>query len=564
MSRRRAVRRELRLEELEAIVARAAAVLSVEERGTLLAAIETLGILTRELEAKGASIARLRRLLFGAPTEKTSRVVGETARDGPDAREATASGAAPSGAGATDPGATDGAGPARRPGHGRNGTSAYRGAARVRVPHGVLHHGDRCPECARGKVYAQRAPEVLIRVIGMAPLHATLYALERLRCNACGEVFAADPPPGVGPEKYDETAASMIGLLKYGCGLPFHRLERLQRDLGIPLPAPTQWELVRDAAERLAPAHDELIRQAAQGEVVHNDDTAMTVLALTGSRPHAGAAEETAAEERVGKERTGVYTSGIVATAEGHQIALFFTGRRHAGENLATVLQQRAAELPPPIQMCDALAVNTAGELDTIVANCLAHGRRQFVDVAQNFPDECRYVLETLREVYRTDATARARQLSAAERLRLHQAESGPRMEALEQWLRHQFDARLIEPNSGLGEAIAYMQNHWAKLTLFLREPGAPLDNNVCERALKKAILHRKNALFYKTENGSRVGDLFMSLIHTAELCRADAFDFLTALQRHHEALAAHPEQWMPWNYTETLARVAGAPQPSA
>jgi transposase len=63
------------------------------------------------------------------------------------------------------------------------------------------------------------------------------------------------------------------------------------------------------------------------------------------------------------------------------------------------------------------------------------------------------------------------------------------------------------------------MLKHWEKLTLFLRHPGPPLDNNICERALKKAILHRKNALFYKTVNGAHVGDVFMSLIYTCELC---------------------------------------------
>jgi transposase len=87
-----------------------------------------------------------------------------------------------------------------------------------------------------------------------------------------------------------------------------------------------------------------------------------------------------------------------------------------------------------------------------------------------------------------------------------------------------------------------------------LRQAGAPLDNNVCERALKKAILHRKNALFYKTQNGARVGDLFMSLIYTCQLNEANPFDYLTELQRHPDQLAASPELWMPWNYRATLA----------
>jgi hypothetical protein len=179
-------------------------------------------------------------------------------------------------------------------------------------------------------------------MVGQAPLAATVYSLERLRCGACGQVFTAQEPEGVGPEKYDETAAAMIAQLKYGSGTPFYRLEQLQGQLGIPLPAATQWEVVEEAAELLKPARDELIRQAAQGEVVHNDDTSMRVLRLT---------------REPSDERTGVFTSGIVSTGQGWKIALYFTGPQHAGENLADVLQ-RAQNARPPIQMCDALSRN--------------------------------------------------------------------------------------------------------------------------------------------------------------------------------------------------------------
>jgi len=117
-----------------------------------------------------------------------------------------------------------------------------------------------------------------VRIVGQAPLAATVYSLERLRCGACGHVFTAPAPEGVGEEKYDETAAAMIAQLKYGSGTPFHRLEKLECLLGIPLPAATQWEIVEEAAELIRPARDELIRQAAQGEVLHNDDTSMRVL----------------------------------------------------------------------------------------------------------------------------------------------------------------------------------------------------------------------------------------------------------------------------------------------
>ena len=177
------------------------------------------------------------------------------------------------------------------------------------------------------------------------------------------------------------------------------------------------------------------------------------------------------------------------------------------------------------------------------------------MEVTPNFPHECRFVLESLGEVYGYDEAARAQGLSPEQRLRFHQEHSRPVMEKLHIWLDAQFDERRVEPNSGLGQAISYLLKHWDRLTLFLRQPGAPLDNNVCERALKKSILHRKNSLFYKTRNGAKVGDLFMSLIHTCELNGADPFDYLNQLQRHAEELKQTPSEWMPWNYRATLAR---------
>jgi transposase len=428
-------------------------------------------------------------------------------------------------------------------GHGRNAASAFVGAPRIEIAHPNLKHGDRCPACGQGNVYVQKEPKVLVRIVGQAPLTATVYSLERLRCGACGQVFTAEEPEGVGPEKYDETAAAMIAQLKYGSGIPFYRLERLEDQLGIPLPAATQWEIVEEAAEVIKPARDELIRQAAQGEVLHNDDTGMKVLKL---------------EREPGEKRTGVFTSGIVSTGAGRKIALYFTGRQHAGENIADVLKQRAAESGPAIQMSDALSWNAPklpGAVELLVAHCLAHGRRQIVEVAQNFPVECRHILQQLGEVYRNDAQTRDANLAAEERLRFHQEHSRPVMDKLHDWLETQFAERKVEPNSSLGKAITYLLRHWKALTLFLQRAGAPLDNNLCERALKRAVLHRKNALFYRTLNGAQAGDLFMSLIHTCELCGADSFHYLTELQRHARELAGNPAEWMPWNYRETLAR---------
>ena len=551
---------ELEMSKLEDALRRAEAKLDEKDYAMLKALADAYAYLTDLVGDKNTSIARLRKLLFGAKTEKTAAVVGQ-------GKQGEAAASQDAGAPAKPPQRSDADGDAQNgppqscKGHGRNGADTYAGAEKIEVPHESLRPGDACPECQQGTVYETGRPGVLVRIVGQPPVQAKVYQLQKLRCNLCGRVFTARAPEAVGTEKYDATAGSMIALLKYGSGMPFNRMERLEGNLGIPLPASTQWDLVHVQAQRAEPVFEELVRQAAQGEVVFNDDTTVKILEMMGERARQAAFAETSADsaeastKKPGEDRTGMFTSGIVSTGEGHKIAVFLSGRQHAGENLKDVLARRAADLSPPIQMCDALARNAPAELKTILANCLAHGRRQFVDVADRFPDECRHVLESLSVVYRNDAIARQRNLSPDERLRFHQAESRTTMEDLHAWLARQFDEHRVEPNSALGGAIAYLLRHWEKLTLFLRAAGAPLDNNVCERALKKAILHRKNALFYKTCHGAHVGDIFMSLIYTCELCGASPFDYLTELDRHADTAAANPAQWMPWNHRQALVR---------
>ena len=544
--------------ELEALLRRAQdQALEEEDYATIGHVVESYVYMTSLLRDKNVALGRLRKLLFGSQTEKTAAVVGggdESPNEGPSQDDSEASSPEPLAAGDEEGANQDDSSPRddapTGKGHGRNGADAYRGARHVEVLHTSLEPGCDCPACERGKLYEVRTPGVLVRIVGQAPLQATVYHLQKLRCHLCGKVFTASPPAAAGDRRYDASAGSMIALLKYGTGMPFNRLGGLQRHIEIPLPPSTQWDVIAAYAPAAAPAYEALIRHAAQGEVLHNDDTTIKILECLGVR-----AQQQPPDENDLPNRTGLFTSGVVSTCEGRRVALFFSGRRHAGENLAEVLRHRAAELERPIQMCDALSRNLPGELETIVANCLTHGRRQFVDVVDRFPEECRYVLEALQVAYRTDAEARKRQLSPAKRLQLHRTKSGQVMTRLHHWLQRQIDHKLVEPNSALGDAIQYMLRHWEKLTRFLEVPGAPLDNNVCERALKKAILHRKNALFYKTQRGARIGDMYMSLIYTCELCQINPFSYLTALHGNAEQVADDPANWLPWNYPAAADR---------
>jgi transposase len=544
---------DLDMNELLGYLEQARSVLGEDGYRKLKAALETLHYLTDLVGDKNTTIHRLQQIIFGARTEKIRNVFDNQTGEADGSSQKNAE---------QEKAYTEGDKAKKKPkGHGRNGARDYPGAQRIKISHESLKSGDPCPLCGKGKVYTQKIPAYIVRLFGRSPIGATVHEMENLRCNLCLEVFTASPPDGLGSEKYDATAGAMIALLKYGSGFPFHRLARLQGSVGIPLPASTQWGIVLEIFKIMHPVYKELIRQAAQGDVFYNDDTTMRILALMGKRAEQKQLAESKDSSKEKSERTGVFTSGIVSTREGREIALFFTGRKYAGENLTEVLKQRESELSTPIQMCDGLlSRNVPKEFEVILSNCNAHARRGFVEVASRFPDECRHVLDTLCDVYRNDAVTKKQRMSAEERLAFHKAHSGPLMEGLEKWLDEQIDEKKVEPNSGLGQAIFYMKNHWMELVQFLHVPGAPLDNTICERALKKAILHRKGSLFYKTQNGAQVGDLFMSLIYSCERCGVDPFDYLVELQKHAAELAENPGEWMPWNYRATMERSRASP----
>jgi transposase len=487
---------------------------------------ETVECLSQALAEKDISIGRLCKYLLGAPTETARNILRRIRKAREKAGDSTGqqppAGAAP---------------PEGKPpkGHGRTPAAAYPDADKVVIGHPGLGSGDRCPGCEKGKLYELSMPSVFVQVIGQAPLKATVYERTRLRCNLCGEVLTPRLPENVGDKKHDESAAAMVAVLKYGCGLPLNRLEKLQANLKNPVAASTQWDILNAAAITVAPVFDALVEQAAQGELLHNDDTTARVLSFLNDPPG---------------ERTGIFTTGIVSRRQDRTIALFATGDRHAGENLTRLLARRNTGLPPPIQMCDALSRNASKDFDTIMANCLTHARRQFVEIVDRFPDDCAHVIEQLGKVYHNDAIAKEGKLSPEERMLCHQRESGPVMDALHAWCTRQIEEKSVEPNSGLGKAMNYLLKRWNKLTRFLEVPGAPLDNNICERALKFAILHRKNALFFKTRRGAHVGDLFMSLIHTCQLAGVNPLEYITWLLKNAAGLQRSPKDYLPWMFS--------------
>lgn len=544
------------------------------DREALLFLLRVAGGLTRLLEKKIVTVERLKRL-FAKKSESSAKILKEIDKQVAAAAQAAAASTSTLPA----PQASQGtpAAPIRlaknkkpkRKGHGRLGVNAYPNAERIEARHENLKAGDPCPKCGKGKLY-RHLWGLFLKLIGQPVIRAVVYAQEKLRCNACGFIFVAPLPKGVGAAPVASvTARAMIALLRYGGGMPHWRLARLQTALRTPLPPSTQWDLMKELYQDVvSPVWARLKYWAAQGDLIHNDDSTGKVLELLKEIE-----TEREEEERSGKKsrkktenekaHRKIYTTGILSKLGDKKILLLFTSRRHAGDNLRDCLNERESGRPPPIQMADMLTANEPTGKKTVRGGCLGHGRRGFVDCFKAFRAHSTHVILELKIVFKNDAETKRLAMTAEERLQHHQKHSAPVMEGLKTWFTRQFDEKIVEPNSELGGAIQYMLKHWEALTLFLRVPGAPLTNDDLEREFKPVQSHLKNSLFYKTTGGAQVGDAMMSLIQTAVLNKENPFEYFVALQENARSVNERPDDWLPWNWRATLAAIAAAQAPS-
>jgi transposase len=303
-----------------------------------------------------------------------------------------------------------------------------------------------------------------MRLDGNALLSAVRYELEKLRCSACGQLFTTTVSAAAGAAKYTARARAILALARYYLGLPWHRLDGFQALVGVPVPEATQWDQGERVGDCCQAIFKWLEKEAAQGEGIFQDDTPGRVLTLMEENQIARAKAQAQGKAKP-SERTGRYTTVLMVQVGDRRICLYYTGRQHAGENLAALLTKREPGRGKPLVMADALSQNQADEAGLIRCHCLAHGRRQFSDVAEDFPAESAVVVNALKLSYDHDEEAREQGLNAQKRLAYHQEYSAPVFATLKPWLEQQTAERLVEPNSSVGQAIAYMVKHWDTLT---------------------------------------------------------------------------------------------------
>lgn len=447
--------------------------------------------------------------------------------------------------------------PAAKPGHGRMPHSVYTNATIIEFKITNFKPGMPCFEAlCTGKLYEfePRMPKTIVRIEGQSIASAVKYVVQRIRCNLCSAIFNADIPPHVGTQKYDAKFKALLIVNRYLMAMPLYRLEKMFAMLDCPLSDATMWDLLKQTVSACLPIYEYLKIMAANNKSLHIDDTPVRILEFIQTIKNDPAIK-----------RKGMYTTCIVSdTAAGQQICLFISGIQHAGENLTDILALRSPDAEPIIQMSDASSMNIAKEIEAIVCNCMSHGFRKFKEIMEFFPTQCVTIMRLLSHVYQNEEHALSENMTDEKKQAYHQENTKPYIETLKTYLEKLLSEKNVEPNNQLGKSIKYMLNNWDKLTRFLSVAGAPICNNIVERALKLAIRSRKSSMFYRTLYSAKIGSVYTSLVGTCLANNANSINYFTALQINAGAVHKNPELWLPWNFNDNLNNPLDAAVPAS
>ena len=344
---------------------------------------------------------------------------------------------------------------------------------------------------------------------------------------------------------YTYSARAIMAIYRYFGGLPLHRQESIGNLLGVPVNASTVLDQVEKVSDASNPIFNYLKKLAADAKSYQLDDTTNRIL---------DAGKVILPDRKTGKpkERSGVYTSGIIAEIEDKKLVLFNTNIGHAGEFIDEILKNRHANTPPPLIMSDALSSNRATVIQEYhLSLCNAHARREFYDLYEHFPDKVKWVLEKYGKIWENNDKCNTK--SPEERLDYHKEHSLPVLEEIKAWGETMLETKEVEENSAFGKAIKYFSKNFNGLSAFCNVAGAKIDNNEMESMLKLIIRGRKNSLFFKTQAGADIADILTTLIATCQKQKLNSFHYFTELQKHSDKVRLNPENWLPWNYKDTL-----------
>jgi transposase len=440
------------------------------------------------------------------------------------------------------------------------------------VLHNLSDENKKCPSCG-DKMHMQRS-KTKTYILALPMLTTETHISESCRCLSCDTQNTAEHHDNLEKESignFHFSAISSLATLRYQCGMASYRLENMSDAFGVKIPDSTQWFLFESAAPIIQPFLEFLEKEVANSPVQHTDDTHNTVLSIT---------KKIEQEQQLaflkGKNpdtvRSGIHTTNITGVFPEGQLVLFKTGLHHSGEILAKILSQRTIE-EQLIIMADAASANTSKinfkDNDHVkMANCNSHVVRKFKDLASeeeqiaqdNFirdfkiSEPLNFFLFRYKIIFENEQ--KTRKMTAAERLVFHKTHSFPLMNEMQNRAKNILANKMFEPNSKIAKTFQYFLNHYEKFIAFCILENAPVCNNLSERMLKCIIRHRRNSLFFKTQIGANVADIFTSILFTAKANNINSTHYLRDLFLYQALWKKNPHQWLPWNYLATIEKI--------
>jgi transposase len=374
--------------------------------------------------------------------------------------------------------------------------------------------------------------------INIVPQQINVIRTERVKyaCPCCDQGMRVAPAPLrlIPKGLFTEAALAWIATAKYQDGMPIYRLAALLgRFGGCDLSRNTMGASMVKAGTAVQPIVNLLRDVLLEADVIHGDETELQVLKEPGRAPQS-------------KSYMWVQMSG-----SGPPVRVFTYQPSRSG---ASALALYAGAKPAAALVSDGYEVyNAVAKTHELVhLGCWAHVRRRFVEAEAGLPKKARtpdqpasQFIAAIGALYRIEA--RAKDSSASERLRLRQEFSKPalgRIEAL--LLAHQ---HTVMPGSALGQAVAYLGGQWPKLQRFTDHGSYPIDNNICENAIRPFVIGRKNWLFSDTVGGAHASANLYSLIETCKANQIEPYRYLCALFKAlpHAHTADDYQALLPW-----------------
>jgi transposase len=348
-------------------------------------------------------------------------------------------------------------------------------------------------------------------------------------------ISAPNPVPAV--RGAAATASLLAHLLhdKYAKHLPLYRQVDAFAALGVHISRKTLCDWVLLSALELTPVAEQIAREVLAGPVLQLDDTPIRV-----KRPGPGG----------NKQKYRQSSLWVLTNPSQSGVVFRFTEGRSA-EDVSSILGKVVHASQIEVVLGDGYGGNRAGAvaagLDVDFAGCWAHLLRKFRDALIEAPAAMGMFLKDIANLYAIEARAQSECLSAEARLQLRRRESFPIVRSLMRltsgW------QKTYSLKGRVAEAMKYTRNQRRALLMFLRDGRVPIDNNVCERAIRPVAIGRKNWLFAGSVSGAKAAAVLYTLVESAKATGVDPRAYLEAvLSRANQTHPSRLHELTPWH----------------